>query len=104
MRIRLHHALFCIEIGEHEHRMHAAQPSGGAGIDAADASVRLARAHEGDFQHARQRDVVDVAPAALEDRRVLDALHRGADVARPVHHASPRRRFAAARAAATMLA
>ena len=53
------------------------------GVDGADAGVGVRAAEDGGVQHARQRDVADVAAAALHQTRILlaeepvaDELHR----------------------------
>jgi hypothetical protein len=54
-----------------EHRLDPRQLLGRRGVDAGDAGVGDRAAHEGQPQHARQGDVVDVAALAGEQRGVL---------------------------------
>ncbi len=50
-------------------------------VDRDDLGVCLRRAHERRPQHRRQCDVVDVAALAGDQRRILLAAHRAADIA-----------------------
>ncbi|COY21808.1 Uncharacterised protein [Mycobacterium tuberculosis] len=47
----------------------------GSHIDAHDAGMRIRRTQDGQMQHARQRDVVDVGSAPADESRVLFAHH-----------------------------
>ena len=49
---------------------------GGAGVDRADAGVRVRRAQHHEVQVAGERHVVDVPAGAGDERGVLDAAHR----------------------------
>ena len=59
---------------------HDARQRGGLGdVQTADTRVSVRRAEQREKRRARQREVVDVAPHALDERRVLPPPHRGAD-------------------------
>src|SRR5204863_4896389 len=49
-------------------------------IDAPDDGVSVRAAYERDVDHARQRDVIDVAAAPREQARIVQTLERRADV------------------------
>ena len=57
------------------HRLDLRMRKGRSHIDAGDAGVRVRRAQDGQMQHARQGDVVDVGAAAADESRVLLAQH-----------------------------
>ena len=61
------------QVVERVDRMDAGQRQRLAGIDAANERVRIRAADERDMQHTRQRDVVEVAALAGEQRQVLAA-------------------------------
>ena len=64
-----------LHIGRGEHREHAGRGLGGGGIDRFDLGVRMLRAQHHAIGHAGQLDVVDVAPAAADQPRILEARH-----------------------------
>ena len=66
------------EVGAGDHRGHARHRRRRRGVDGDDPRVRVQRAHEHDRELAIHHDVVGVAPAAGEQRVVLDATHRAA--------------------------
>src|SRR5262249_51331061 len=53
-----------IEVGGSEDRGDAGRLLGGRDVDRPDPGMGMRAAHEAEVQHARQRDVVDVAAAA----------------------------------------
>jgi hypothetical protein len=53
---------------------HAGQRLGGLGTDGEDLGVRVRAAQDRGVCHALQLDVVDVAPLAAQEARVLDAV------------------------------
>jgi hypothetical protein len=53
-----------IEVGGREHRGDAGRSLCGGDVDRPDPGVRVRAAHEAEVQHARQRNIVDVAAAA----------------------------------------
>jgi len=55
-------------------RDHAGHGESGRAVDADDARVGVRTAHEAREQHARQTEVVEVAPAAGQEPRVLEPL------------------------------
>ena len=61
------------EIGAGEHREHAGRAERRGGVDAADARVRVGRAHHHRVGLARQVHVVGVAAEPLDQARVLEA-------------------------------
>ena len=48
-------------------------------VDVLDLGVRVGAAHQREIEHARKREVVDVVPLALDEARILLALHGDAD-------------------------
>ncbi len=60
-------------------RDHAGHGGGFGDVDAFDARVRHRRADEHDMEQARDRQVVEVAGLATQDRGVLDAAYGLAD-------------------------
>jgi hypothetical protein len=62
------------QVGIGEHRVHAGQRERGALVDTADRGVRMRAAQHHGMQHPGELDVVDIAPAAGEEIRVLLAL------------------------------
>ena len=50
-----------------------------ADVDVLDLGVRVGAPHQREVEHARKREVVDVVPFALDEARILLALHRHAD-------------------------
>jgi hypothetical protein len=82
------------EIGERHHADHAGSLQRAGGVDRDDTGVGVRATDDGGVQHAGQRDVADVAPAALHETRILlaeepvaDELHR---IARPCRGAGGR--------------
>ncbi len=84
------------QVGMREDGVNARQGARGGCVDAPDARMRERASHEGGLQHAGQVQVIDEAPFALEERRVLQPRDPAAD---PAHDRSA---FAAASAASTM--
>ena len=73
------------EVDVGHHAGDARRLQGALGVDGDDTGVGVGAAHDGRVQHAGERDVPDVAPAALDEARVLlaeepvaDELHRRA--------------------------
>jgi hypothetical protein len=71
---------------EHVHRAHAGVALGGRGVDAADARVRVRRAHDAGEEHPRQADVGgvprgagDLGPAVETRRGLADDLELRVD-------------------------
>ena len=95
-------------------RDHARERRRLARVDADDARVRVRAAQDRRVRHARQLDVVDVAPLPAQEPRVLDAVEALAEPAppglrglrgdpRPLRELLDRRHaFAAARIASTI--
>jgi hypothetical protein len=88
------------DVVKREHGTHPGQRLGGAGIERFDQRVRVLAAHEGGMQHARQLDIVDIAPLAHQQAAVLDAQHGPTDFHRHDQAPPPARRDAAAASAA----
>ena len=81
------------EVLVREHGMDAGQRTGRGEVERDDPTVRDVAAHERRFQHARQRDVIDVATAPGEQAGVLLACHRLADESARVDRVRPVDRF-----------
>ena len=64
------------DVVEREHGMDARQGERRLLVDAADQRVRMRAAHERDVQQAGQRDVVDEAALAAQQRFVLEAFRQ----------------------------
>ena len=67
------------QIIEREHRDHARQRPGGAGIDASDQRMRMRAARESGDQNAGRGDVVDEAAFAGQERTVFNAQDARSD-------------------------
>ena len=77
-----HHAAVGHHLGdvvEREHGMNAGQSQRHLLVDALDQRVRMRAAHERDVQQVGQRDVVDEAALAAQQRFVLEAIDAGAN-------------------------
>ena len=61
------------DVLERQHRRDTGDGARRGGIDAADQGVRVAAPHEGALERAGQRDVVEIAPAAGQEPRILGA-------------------------------
>ena len=68
-----------LEVLAGDHRLDAGHLHRLADVDALDLGVRIRAAHQREVEHARKREVVDVVPLALDEARILLALHRHAD-------------------------
>jgi hypothetical protein len=66
--------LVAFEILAGDHRQHARDLEGLAGVDALDRGVRVRRAGDIEPELARQVDVVDVLAGAADEARILLAL------------------------------
>ena len=64
-----------LEIFSGDHRLHARDLHGLARIDRLDPRMRVRAAHQRQEKHAGTRDVVDVVALALQEARILLALH-----------------------------
>ena len=83
-RVRAHHGDpelvgGAVHLRGREDGDHTGVPPGGADVEVGDRAARTVAADEGRVQHPRQGHVVDVAPAAGDEPRVLPALDRLAD-------------------------
>jgi hypothetical protein len=67
------------EIVEGEHRVHARHRERRALVDPLDQRMRMRAAHESGVPHAGQRDVVDEAAAAAQQRLVFETFGARAD-------------------------
>jgi hypothetical protein len=78
-----------LPVGAGEHRQHARRGLGAGGIDPADAGVGVRGAQHAGVGHAGQHHVGDIAAAAAQQPRILEAGHRLTD--REFTHLGPRR-------------
>ena len=68
-----------LEILAGDHGLDAGHLHRLADVDVLDLGVRVRAAHQRQVEHARKREVVDVVALALNEARILLALHRHAD-------------------------
>ncbi len=79
-----HGAARRVHVGAGKDADHAGDRLRGRGVDADDARMRVRAAQDRGVQQARELHVVDVGADALDQARILDPLHRAADVRRGV--------------------
>ena len=84
-----HRAARIVDVGAGEDRDDARNGFRGRGLDAADARVRMRTAQDARVQQTGEPEIVGVGAESLDEARILDALHRTADVRSRVRHGRP---------------
>ena len=85
-----HQAARSVDVGAGQDGDDARDRARGGDVDASDARVRVRAAQDGRMEHPGQAQVVDVGRQPLDQARILDPLHRPADVrCQCFSHATP---------------
>ena len=84
-----HRAARIVDVGAGEDRDDARNGFRGRRLDAADARVRVRTAQDARVQQTGEPEIVGVGAEPLDEARILDALHRTADVRSRVRHGRP---------------